>query len=121
MSSGQTIQVSSDQDIITARMLVRELARIWGLSVRDQACISLATSSLAQFLHMGACGGKIIMESFKQGGRVGIRVVCSSVNGNADNLAPALFGETKRMVDDLTIERRPSNEIRIKIVKWSTA
>ncbi len=121
MSNGQTIKVSNDQDIITARMLVRELARIRGLSVRDQACISLATSSLAQVLHMTVRGGKIVMESLKQEGRVGIQVACSSVDGNADNLGPALFGETSRMVDALTVERLPSSEIRVKMVKWSTA
>ncbi len=121
MSNGQTVKVSNDQDIITARMLVRELARIRGLSVRDQACISMATSSLAQILHMGVSGGKIVMESFMQEGRIGIRVVCSSVNGNADDLAPALSGETRRMVDVLTVERLASNEIQVKMVKWSTA
>jgi hypothetical protein len=120
MSNGQTIRVSSDQDIIRARMLVRELARIRGLSVRDQAFISMATSSLAQVLCISARGGKILIESFKQDGRIGLRVTCSSVGGNGDDRPSATFGETQRMVDVFTVERLPSNEIRVKMVKWST-
>ena len=124
MSNGQTIRVRDEQDIITARMLVRELARARGLSVRDQACISLATSSLAQILFAKIREGKIIMEGVKDGGGfMGVRVVCSRVyDGADDRVTPGMFGETRQMVDELTIERSLSpREIRVSVTRWGPA
>jgi hypothetical protein len=124
MSNGQTIRVHDQQDIITARMLVRELARARGLSVRDQACISLATSSLAQILFAKIREGKIIMEGIKDGGgRMGVRVVCSRVyDGADDRVTPGMFGETRQMVDELTMERSLSpREIRVSVTRWGPA
>lgn len=118
MSNGQIVKVHDEYDIITARMLVREMARNRGLSVRDQACISLATSSLAQLLLGGEYEGKIVIEGLKDGGRGGVRVVCSKTDGEAGEFMPELFSETRRMVDDMTIERLPANEIKVSIVKW---
>ena len=53
MSKTQTIKVKSMSDIVLARMRVRQMARTAGLGIRDQACIALATSSLAHALRLG--------------------------------------------------------------------
>lgn len=119
MKENQTIAVRTDFDIITARMKVRKLARAMGLNTVDQACISLATSSLAQALELGeAHQGQIAMDGLGEGERTGVRVICTKTNAAKRDLSPRAFDEMKWMVDELTIETLPPNDIQVTLIKW---
>jgi hypothetical protein len=119
MSKDQTITVRSDFDIIMARMKVRKLARAMGLNTVDQARISLATSSLAQALGLGERHhGQIAMNSLGEKKRTGVRVVCTKANAVTRELSPRAFENMRWMVDELTVETLPPDDLQVTLVKW---
>lgn len=119
MSENQTITVQTDFDIITARMKVRKLARAMGLKTVDQACISMATSSLAQVLGLGeAHQGQIVMECLGKGEHTGVRVICTKAEASERDLSPTTFDDMKWMVDELVVETLPSGNVQVTLVKW---
>jgi hypothetical protein len=120
-SKSQTITIKNSFDIILARMRVRQWARTTGLGIQDQACIALATSSLAHALKLGeASEGRIDIYCSDEGERSGVRVVCTLANGARCDPVSEAFADTRWMVDDLIIETLPSNEIEITLIKWAT-
>jgi hypothetical protein len=120
MSHAQTLVIANEYDIILLRMQVRDLARAVGLNLGDQARISLAASSAAQVIGLGATQcDQVTIESCYRDGRAGVRVVCTTKNGKADH-TPYAFGDTRWMVDELTCETLPSKEMQVTLVKWQT-
>lgn len=118
LAKGQEIEVHTEFDIITARMKVRKLAQAMGLTTVDQARISLATSSLAQALGLGeAHPGQIVMAGLGRGERTGVRVVCKA-GAITPNLSPMAFEDMRWMVDELTVETLPPNDVQVTLVKW---
>jgi hypothetical protein len=121
MSKSQTITIKNSFDIILARMRVRQWARTTGLGIQDQACIALATSSLAHALKLGeASEGCIDIYCSDEGERAGVRVVCTLANHAKTDFVSEAFSDTRWMVDDLIIETLPSNELEITLIKWAT-
>jgi hypothetical protein len=122
MNEGQTKEIVKPSDIIVARMQVRELARAKGFSMVDQARISLAASSLAKALGLGrGHQGQIVVDCVSGERGTGVRVVCRTANGAGDGFSPEALGDTRWIVDELTVERLPSNGIQITAVKWDGA
>ena len=120
MSRNRTIPIRSEVDVITARMQVRELARGLGMTPGDQAHISLATSSLIHELGLGVtCQGHVTMDCVNIGGRTGVRVVCVERNGAAgDGRTPGSLSDLRWMVDELSIEKLPPDDLQITMIKW---
>jgi anti-sigma regulatory factor (Ser/Thr protein kinase) len=113
--------IKNSFDIILARMRVRQWARTSGLGIQDQACIALATSSLAHALKLGETSeGRIDIYCSDERDRPGIQVVCTVVNDAKYDPVSKAFADTRWMVDDLTIEALPSNDVEITLVKWAT-
>jgi hypothetical protein len=118
MGERQTLVIRDDLDIITARRQVRKLAGDKGLDIADQARISLAASSLAYTLGLGPHKGQITVDCFSDGARTGVRVVCTKVAGAMGGLALEAFDDMRLMVDEMTIEKLPGNDLRVTLVKW---
>ena len=119
MNERQTKEIRSQSDIILARMRVRELARARGFSMVDQARISLAASSLANALGLGrARHGQIVVDCLSGERGTGVRVVCRTVTSVAESFSPGALGDTRWIVDELTVERLSSNKVQVTAVKW---
>jgi hypothetical protein len=116
----RVIDVHDSFAIITARMKVREIAGTQGFNILDQARISLATSSLAYMLGLGGTHeDRIIISCIRDGGRVGIKVVCEKAGEALEEISPRSFEDTRWMVDELTIEKLPDNGgMQVIVVKW---
>ncbi|MFP4345003.1 MAG: hypothetical protein ACLFU8_09940 [Anaerolineales bacterium] len=118
----ETVQIRQDLDIISARMRVRDLARAVGFNTVDQARISLATSSLAYVLKMGdrRCG-QITFGCPTDGKGRGVRVICViQPNGEeTEALEPrsSAFRDIRWMVDEINVEKLPSSDLQVCIVK----
>lgn len=121
MNESHTITIHSEFDVITARMKVRELARLQGFAITDQARISLATSSLANTLGLGRRHqGQIVVECVNNGEEsVGIRVVCTAARDIDSDLTPESLKNTGWLVDNLTVETLPSNDVQVTAVHWA--
>lgn len=119
MNESQTIPVRTEFDVFMARMQVRKLARAIGFDITSQARIALATSSLARALRLGeAYQGQVSIDCLGGGRNTGVRVVCTATDGASSDLASRTFTDTKWLVDELTVEEMPSNDLQITVVKW---
>lgn len=116
-TKSQTIAVRKDFDVIIARSRVRDLARSVGLRTTDQARISLATSSAARALGLGAsCQGEILVECMNGKERACVRVTCRT-DGVQEGLTTATFADAKFMTDEVTLEELPGST-QVTLVKW---
>ncbi|MBN2003899.1 MAG: hypothetical protein JXA21_11125 [Anaerolineae bacterium] len=119
----KTLSITGELDIIAVRMEVRNLARAVGFNVTDQACISLATSSLAHFLDLGGkYTGTISFGRSNGNPRSGLLVVCV-IHCDDHGLDPADLNskrleKVRWMVDEMDIQALPSNNIQITLVKY---
>ena len=121
MTQDKTIPIHDVYDIITARMQVREEARRHGMSLTDQACISMATSSLANSLvssDNGLLEGLISIECLEKGNQIGVRVTCRW-QGIPDQPLP--YGNERWMVDEIDIQQGENNTLQVVLTKWAVA
>ena len=114
------VKIQSGVDVVKARMCVRNVARAAGMHLGDQARISLAASSLAQAMGLGAeCHGQLEAKCISDQGRTGVKVTCLRP-GNSYSLDPATLDDTRWMVDQLLIDERASRGIEVILIKWPT-
>lgn len=119
MTISQRFIIRNDIDIISTRMAVREFARRYGFSSKDQACISLASSSLASSLGLG--GVEILIECLENGQKKGMQVVCTKRCAEASDWAAV--GRLKNsylLVDDIQMKPVSQNGIEVTITKWNS-
>lgn len=121
MNDTCTITTTNVHDIMAARAKVRELARRKGLGITEQARISLATSSMADVLGLGTHRqGQIAINSVVEEERTGIRVICTAAKDVRQALTPAQLDVHQLLVDELTVETLPSDDVQITLIQWST-
>ncbi|HET89195.1 MAG TPA: hypothetical protein ENN99_00425 [Chloroflexi bacterium] len=118
MNESQTIEVQTEFDVFMARMQVRKLARAVGFDITNQARIALATSSLARALRLGETyHGYVNIDCLGDGSRSGMRVACKAIQVNDFEVGARTFTDVKWLVDELTIEELPTNDLQVTVVK----
>ena len=106
-------------DVFMARMQVRKLARAIGFDITNQARVALATSSLARVLRLGETyQGQVIVDCLGGGERSGMRVVCTAHTSADFEIGSRAFTDVKWLVDELTVEELPPNDLQVTLVKW---
>ena len=119
----KTLTVQTLNDVIRARMEVREAGRCMGLNTKDQALISLATSSLTQALlarGVDERGSTITIERLNGEKNEGLRVVCTFKDSNDGEPVADLTQGVRWMVDDLNICDPVSGQVEVALIKWAT-
>jgi hypothetical protein len=117
-----TLPIQKSSDTIMARMKVREFARAQGLNITDQARISLATHSLVGALGLGGSyQGQIVVSRLAEGERMGVKVLCVTANASDRNFALRSFTDVKWLVDELSVEALPLDELQITLIQWATS
>lgn len=120
MIESQTITVETEFDVFMARMQVRKLARAVGFDITNQARVALATSSLARALRLGELHqGQVVIDRLSEEGRAGLRVACTTVNDADLEVGARTFTDVKWLVDELTVEKLPSNDLEVTLIKWA--
>jgi len=118
MYKSQTIALGNESDIVLLRMQVRDLARAVGMNLADQARVSLAASSLAKAMGLGANHpGQAIIAGLVRDEQTGVRVVCMEERSQS-RCSSELPNEVRWMVDELTMEMLPSNVRQATLIKW---
>ena len=126
MSISQRFIIRNEIDIISTRMAVREFARRYGFNSRDQACISLASSSLASSLGLGKesafVGLEILIEYFESGQKKGMRVVCTKQRAEPNDWAAiARLKNSYSLVDDIQTKPVSQSGIEVTVTKWNSS
>jgi len=127
----QQLAVTSDQDVVRVRQLVRASAVAVKLSLVDQTKIVTAASELARNTLVYGGGGSVEVAQVDNGRRKGIRIVFADQGpGIADldlaftdgytsggGLGLGLSG-ARRLVDEFSIETGVGEGTSITVTKW---
>jgi serine/threonine-protein kinase RsbT len=130
----QLVAIASDDDVVTARQLARQLATDLGLGGTDITLLATAISEVARNITTYAGEGEVQLRLVSHGGREGIEVIAADEGpGIADveramqdgyttgnGLGLGLPG-TRRLVDDFELQTAPGAGTTIRLVKWSRA
>ena len=125
------IEVSSDQDVVRVRQLVRTAAVAVKLSLVDQTKLVTAASELARNTLVYGGGGTVEVARTENGRRQGIRIVFADQGpGIADldlaftdgytsggGLGLGLSG-ARRLVDEFVIDTAIGQGTTITVTKW---
>jgi hypothetical protein len=124
--SQQKFIIRSDVDIISARMAIREFARRCGFSTKDQASISIASTSLSSSMGVAQnqpSGIAILIEYFEHEQKHGIHVICTKHHVQSKDqeiIQKEMSGNSRWLVDDVRMEQSSSEGIEIIITKWDS-
>jgi serine/threonine-protein kinase RsbT len=125
------IQITTDQDVVRVRQLVRTEAVAVKLSLVDQTKLVTAASELARNTLVYGGGGTVEVDRVDNGRRPGIRIVFADQGpGIADldlaftdgyttggGLGLGLSG-ARRLVDEFDIDTAAGQGTSITVIKW---
>jgi serine/threonine-protein kinase RsbT len=127
----ERLTVSSDQDVVRVRQLVRTVAVEVRLSLVDQTKVVTAASELARNTLVYGGGGTVEVTRVENGRRAGIRIVFADQGpGIADVNLALTDGYTtgnglglglsgaRRLVDEFDIDTQVGKGTSITVTKW---
>ncbi|MCO1655554.1 anti-sigma regulatory factor [Pseudonocardia humida] len=126
------LPVTSGDDVVRVRQLVRSKAQSIRLSLVDQTKLVTAASELARNTLVHGGSGSARIEVVQRGGRSGIRAVFSDTGPGIADLDLALtpgwtsggglglgLSGAKRLVDEFDIDTEVGRGTSVAITKWS--
>lgn len=126
------LPVATEDDVVTVRRRVRDLAHGGGLDSFATAAITTAASELARNILTHARRGTAILEEIANGNRKGLRLEFRDQGPGIANLERALAGGnstvrslglglsgSKRLVDDFQIETTVGAGTVVTVIKWA--
>ena len=128
----QAQTISSDEDVVRVRQLVRTVAVAMKLSLVDQTKLVTAASELARNTLIYGGGGSAEVTAVEDGRRRGVRIVFADTGPGITDLDLALtdgyttggglglgLSGARRLVDDFDLHSVVGEGTRITITKWS--
>ena len=127
----QRIEVTSDQDVVRVRQLVRTTAVAVKLSLVDQTKLVTAASELARNTLVYGGGGAVEVSRVDNGRREGIRIVFADRGPGIADLDLALtdgyttggglglgLSGARRLVDEFDVDTAVGRGTTITVTKW---
>ncbi|MDT5033351.1 MAG: serine/threonine-protein kinase RsbT [Actinoplanes sp.] len=127
----ERIAVTTDQDVVRVRQLVRTVAVAVKLSLVDQTKLVTAASELARNTLVYGGGGMVEIERVENGRRSGIRIVFADDGPGIADLDLALtdgyttgsglglgLSGARRLVDEFDIATAVGQGTSITVTKW---
>jgi serine/threonine-protein kinase RsbT len=127
----QRIPVSSDQDVVRVRQLVRTVSVAVKLSLVDQTKLVTAASELARNTLVYGGGGTVDVTRVENGRRQGIKIVFADQGPGIADLQLALtdgyttggglglgLSGARRLVDEFDIDTAVGQGTTISVTKW---
>jgi serine/threonine-protein kinase RsbT len=131
IAAPERLTVTSDQDVVRVRQLVRTVAVAVKLSLVDQTKLVTAASELARNTLVYGGGGTVEVSRVDNGRRAGIRILFADHGpGIADVNLALTDGYTtggglglglsgaRRLVDEFEIDTAVGEGTRITVTKW---
>jgi serine/threonine-protein kinase RsbT len=125
------IEVTTDQDVVRVRQLVRTVAVSVKLSLVDQTKIVTAASELARNTLVYGGGGTVDVDRVENGRRSGVRIVFADQGPGIADLSLALtdgyttggglglgLSGARRLVDEFDIDTEVGQGTSISVTKW---
>jgi serine/threonine-protein kinase RsbT len=132
VEASQRQAITSDEDVVRVRQLVRTVAVAVKLSLVDQTKLVTAASELARNTLVYGGGGMAEIATVHNGRRPGVRIVFADEGPGIADLDLALtdgytsggglglgLSGARRLVDEFDIDTAVGRGTRITVVKWS--
>jgi serine/threonine-protein kinase RsbT len=131
VAAAERVEVSSDQDVVRVRQLVRSLAVAVKLSLVDQTKVVTAASELARNTLVYGGGGSVEVHRVESGRRAGIKIIFADQGPGIADLDLALtdgyttggglglgLSGARRLVDEFDIDTEVGRGTTISVTKW---
>jgi serine/threonine-protein kinase RsbT len=128
--SSETVPLTTEPDIVTARRRVREVAAQLGFSLVDQTKVVTAASELARNTLIYGRGGAMEL-AMLNGPRVGLRLVFEDKGPGIPDISLALrdgfttgsglglgLGGAKRLVNEFEVISRAGEGTKVTVTRW---
>ena len=126
-----TAQLTSDEDVVRVRKMVRDQLVALGFSLIDQTKMVTAASELARNTLRYGGGGRAELVVLNNVGRRGLSISFIDHGPGIEDIAKALtdgyttgggmglgLSGARRLADEFHIESSPGNGTRVTITKW---
>jgi serine/threonine-protein kinase RsbT len=123
--------ISTPEDVVAVRQVVRQRAVELGFNLVDQTKIVTAASELARNTLQYGGGGTLRIEEVLQGSKRGLRLVFEDNGPGIPNVELAMkdgyttgnglglgLSGARRLSNEFVIDSRPGEGTRITIVRW---
>lgn len=123
--------VSSSEDVVGVRQLVREWSVASGFSLVEQTKMVTAASELARNLVLYGGGGTVRLEALNDGAKRGLRLVFEDQGPGIEDVERAMedgfttgaglglgLGGARRLVNEFDIQSRRGAGTRVAITRW---
>jgi serine/threonine-protein kinase RsbT len=127
----ERVEVTTDQDVVRVRQLVRTVAVAVKLSLVDQTKVVTAASELARNTLVYGGGGTVDVDRVENGRRSGVRIVFADQGPGIADLSLALtdgyttggglglgLSGARRLVDEFEIDTEVGKGTSITVTKW---
>jgi serine/threonine-protein kinase RsbT len=131
ISSSESLDIRTSDDVVRVRQQVRTRAVEAGLSLVDQTKIITAASELARNALDYAGGGMVLIELLDEGGRRGVRLTFSDSGPGIANIELALkdgyttgnglglgLSGARRLSNEFFIESKVGEGTKVTIARW---
>lgn len=131
MGQGKVAAIRSDLDIVIARTLARDTAKLLGFGAIDQARIATAVSELARNIFLYAGSGSVTVREIERTGRRGIEIICEDQGPGIADVAVVMqdgystsrgmgmgLPGAKRLMDEFDITSSEGVGTTITCRKW---
>ena len=131
VTGADSVPLTKEQDIVTARQFVRKLTQQFGFSLIDQTKLVTAASELGRNAVKYGGGGEMRWQTLQDGGRVGVRLTFVDQGPGIANLEQALtdgyttggglgmgLSGAKRLVNDFSIDSARGKGTSVTITRW---
>jgi serine/threonine-protein kinase RsbT len=128
----ETLPVRERSDILLVRQVVRECATELGFSVLDRTKLLTAASELARNMLIHGGGGTMLLETFMENDRRGLRLTFEDQGPGIADIEQAMtngfttkggmglgLGGSKRLVDEFEVVSRVGEGTRVTATRWT--
>ncbi|RAY11566.1 anti-sigma regulatory factor [Actinomadura craniellae] len=134
MTSPAEVPITSNDDVVRVRQVVRGLAAEVKMSLVDQTKVVTAASELARntFVYGGGGTATVELVTNPATGRTGVKIVFTDEGPGIPDVDLALtegwssgsglglgLSGTRRLVDEFDLETEPGTGTRISVTKWT--
>lgn len=130
-SEAETRSLQESQDVVLVRQIVRQKTAELGFSLVGQTKLVTAASELARNTIEHGLGGRVLIETVRNGYRAGLRLVFEDTGPGIADVRQALtdgyttgtglglgLGGSRRLVNEFEIQSRVGEGTTITIVGW---
>ena len=128
----ETLPVREDADMLLVRQFVRERAAELGFGVLDLTKLLTVASELGRNTLIHGAGGTILLESFVEKDRRGLRLTFEDKGPGIADIAQAMtdgfstrgglglgLGGSKRLVNEFELVSRVGEGTRVTVTRWT--